>query len=631
MLVPMRKATLIALQRDRDALLLALQRCGEFMAIETEAGSPARAGQDGEVQRIGAAIQFLESKKKKKLLFASRASIAFDDLAQERREAEALAEEVERLRGKIQAARAEAAALQAQAQALKSWDGLAVEIERIGPTASSRSYAGFVAPQNAGLLREEAEAAGAMVQVLGNGPEGTAVYLLCHAKDDAAVTGALKAAGFAQASFPLVRGTPETAIAQLHQSAEEALEGAEELEEHVLELLGRQDELKALYEQRSARLQRDAVQAQTTREVFFLQGWVRSDRQKQVQEVLETAGVVFDLQFEDPAPDEQPPTVVQNGPLVRPFEAVTDLYSRPSPFGYDPNAIMALFYFIFFGMMMSDAGYGLVTTALLLAAQWIMKPRGTTGKLVSVLLFGSISTVLWGFSFGGLFGISLPPLLFNPMEEPLKMLLLCYGMGLAHLFTGMAIKMVLLFRAGDWQGALFDQLSWIVLIVGCLLLALPATSGVGMVLAIIGAVTILLMAGRSKKNFFSRLTGGLGALYGITSYLSDVLSYSRIFALGLATGVIGMVINTIAGMLTQGSGLLGALGFVGAVFVLIGGHIFNIVINMLGAFVHTARLQYIEFFGKFYEPGGYEFKPLAVRPTYLDVTGRAAESPAKDH
>ncbi len=621
MLIPMRKATLTALRKDREPLLLALQRCGEFMAIDHEESAAAQplGLQDSDVHRVGAAIQFLESHKKKKPLFSPRSSIRFDDLVEDRREAEALAEEVESLRGQIQAARSEAVALQAQALSLKCWEGLTVEIERIGPTASSRSYAGFVAPQNAKLLEEEAEEAGAVAQLLGTGPEGVAVYVLCHASDDAAVASALKAAGFAQASFPLVKGTPEMAIAGLHKSASEALERAEALEERAKELLGRQDELKALYEQRRARQQRDAVQAQNTREVFVLQGWVRSDREEQVREALDAVGVVFDLSCEDPAPGEQPPTVVQNRPVVQPFEAITDLYSRPSPFGYDPNAVMALFYFVFFGMMMSDAGYGLVTTVLLLAVQRIMKPRGGSPKLIGVLLFGSISTVLWGFAFGGLFGISLPPLLFNPMEEPLTMLLLCYGMGLAHLFTGMIIKMVLLFRTGDWQGAVFDQLSWIVLIVGCLLLALPATSGVGTMLAIAGAAMILVMNGRGKKNILSRLAGGLGALYGITGYLSDVLSYSRIFALGLATGVIGMVINTIAGLLTQGGGLLGALGFVGAIFVLIGGHAFNIVINMLGAFVHTARLQYIEFFGKFYEPGGYEFKPLAIRPTYLDV------------
>ena len=138
----------------------------------------------------------------------------------------------------------------------------------------------------------------------------------------------------------------------------------------------------------------------------------------------------------------------------------------------------------------------------------------------------------------------------------------------------------------------------------------------GKYLAIAGAAIIVLTGGRAKEGIVGKLMGGLLSLYNISGYMSDLLSYSRIFALGLATGVIAMVINTIAQMLLEA----GPVGTIVAVLVLLGGHLFNIIINVLGAFVHSSRLQYIEFFGKFYEAGGKAFVPLAIRTKYMNVT-----------
>lgn len=138
---------------------------------------------------------------------------------------------------------------------------------------------------------------------------------------------------------------------------------------------------------------------------------------------------------------------------------------------------------------------------------------------------------------------------------------------------------------------------------------------IGKDIALFGAAIIVLFGGRDKKGIVSRLIGGVLSLYNISGYLSDLLSYSRIFALGLATGVIAMVINTVAQMLIAA----GPVGTAAAVVVLVGGHFFNIIINILGAFVHSSRLQYIEFFGKFYEAGGRAFVPLALRTKYTDI------------
>ena len=142
----------------------------------------------------------------------------------------------------------------------------------------------------------------------------------------------------------------------------------------------------------------------------------------------------------------------------------------------------------------------------------------------------------------------------------------------------------------------------------------PALQTLSKGLAIIGAVGILLMSGRSSKNPGLRIALGAYDLYNITGWLSDVLSYSRLLALGLATGVIASVVNQMGSM--AGDGIFGAIVFI-IVFII--GHVFNLAINLLGAYVHTNRLQYVEFFGKFYEGGGREFHPLRADTKYVDI------------
>ena len=146
----------------------------------------------------------------------------------------------------------------------------------------------------------------------------------------------------------------------------------------------------------------------------------------------------------------------------------------------------------------------------------------------------------------------------------------------------------------------------------------------GTVLAIIGAVIVLLTAGREKKGIFGKITGGLVGLYGVTSYLSDILSYSRILALSLATGVVGMVMNILAGMVSSGIPIP-VVRFIPALLIYVVGHVFNLALGLLSAYVHDCRLQYIEFYGKFYEGGGTLFKPFAVKTKYASIKYNDAE------
>ena len=197
------------------------------------------------------------------------------------------------------------------------------------------------------------------------------------------------------------------------------------------------------------------------------------------------------------------------------------------------------------------------------------------------------------------------------------------------MFTGLGMKMYTLIRDKKYKEAIYDVVFWYLLVGGAIVFLLstekfasmtglsfilPAAVGRGAAIAAgIGAVGIVLTAGRSSSNPFKRLAKGLYELYNVTGYLSDILSYSRLLALGLATGVIANVFNKMGSMM--GGGVLGAVLFT-VIFVI--GHTMNIGINLLGAYVHTNRLQFVEFFGKFYEGGGRKFSPFRAETRYFE-------------
>ena len=188
----------------------------------------------------------------------------------------------------------------------------------------------------------------------------------------------------------------------------------------------------------------------------------------------------------------------------------------------------------------------------------------------------------------------------------MTMLIVCLAIGFVHILVAMVTGFYMLARDGHLLDAIFDKGFWMLILLAVPVFLLSSTAGA--VMAIIGAVGIVLTQGRHKKGIVKKLVGGLAGLYDVTSYLSDILSYSRIFGMALATSVIAMVFNVIAGMVMGN-----VIGFIFGIAILIVGHVFNLGINALGAYVHSCRLQYIESFNKFFEGGGRAFKPLGYR------------------
>ena len=249
-------------------------------------------------------------------------------------------------------------------------------------------------------------------------------------------------------------------------------------------------------------------------------------------------------------------------------------------------------------------------------------------------MYCGISTIIWGALFGSWFGdivqvvardyfgteIKSIALWFQPLDDPMKLLLFSFGLGICHLFLGLGAHFYNLWRQGKKWDAICEVIPVYITVLGVAPVAAgilttvpPVLSTIGGYMAIVGVVLIILTAGRTSKYFIARLFGGLYGLYNIaTGYLSDILSYSRLLALGLATGSIASVINLIG---TMPENMVVKTIMLVVVFIV--GHIANMAINLLGAYVHTDRLQFVELFSKFYEGGGRPFSPLTVNTKYV--------------
>ena len=622
MIVPMKRLTLVALKADEEAILRALQRAGTVEVISRADVTDEKAVDEhllAEVQRLESAAQLLKRYGEKPPM-GPKPEMSAEELFASVPEAAELLERTEELDKALAAVRAEIDRNESMIETLLPWRQLDAPIEMIHATRNVRYAVGFL-PLGA---VEQLEEAGFAVEAF-PGAREAAVLVAASASEAEEMQRVLKELDFAEFTFPAITGTPlenirarQAEIASLREQEAETVAALEAVAKRRSLLL---EGLDAATIERDCALSMAAVEK--TNAAFILEGWVRADEEEKAQNAVAGAAEVFSFETRDPLEEETPPSAMKNKKLIEPFESIVTMYAYPSYRGVDATAVMAPFYFLFFGMMLSDSGYGLALFIGGLLFSKFMKPQGGMAKLARVITFGGLSALICGPFIGTFFGLAwndifhtdIFPLLFDPMVDVMPMMLLSCGLGLVHMFTGIIVKMYMCFRDGDPQSAIFDQLSWILLLTGLILLfAAPALKTVAIVLTALGGGMLLLFSGRSKKNPFMRIGSGLGALYNITGYLSDILSYVRIFALGLVSGAMGMVFNLIGGMVYDAFGGLGVVGAIlgcilaGAVLLVL--HVFSLFINTLGAYAHCARLQFIEFFGKFYEADGHEFKPL---------------------
>lgn len=459
------------------------------------------------------------------------------------------------------------------------------------------------------------------------------ISIICLTKEKETIYEILKQYGFNTVAFKDLNGTVAENIVKYEQKLREISEKKEIIEKSISEAVPYKEEIELFYDYLTIERDKNKILGNMlkTDTTFYIEGWIPELSKDKVEKTLGSYTCWHEIK--QPEEGEQYPILLNNNSFAQPFEAITELYSLPSSSNIDPTVFMAPFYCIFFGLMLADVGYGLIMSILCFTILRSFKLEGTISKMMKLFFYCGISTAFWGVMFGSWFGDAIPaaakllfnsdftikPLWINPMEQPMTLLVFSFVFGVIHLFAGMAIKAYMLIRDGNTLDAVFDIGFWYGFIIGIALMLfgnsiIPGSGQIGTWMTIIFAAGLILTQGRAKKGIVSKLISGVLSLYNITSYLSDILSYSRLLALGLATGVVSSVVSILGSM--GGRSFFGVLLFVIAMLI---GHSFNFAINALGAFVHAARLQYVEFFGKFYEGGGEPFNPLAKKTKYNKI------------
>ncbi|PRY83850.1 V-type ATP synthase subunit I [Alkalibacterium olivapovliticus] len=356
--------------------------------------------------------------------------------------------------------------------------------------------------------------------------------------------------------------------------------------------------------------------------LFLLSGWIEEDKvaglKKNVERTIGDNEVVIlsdDIQMREYA---DVPIVLKNNNLVRPFEMITKMFSYPKYNDVDPTPLMMPFFMVFFGIMSADLGYGLLLFGVTLFALKALNIEGSTGSFVKFLHILSYPTMAFGVFFGSFFGIELPIQVFSLQDDVLEIMAFSVVLGLIHLLYGLILNGKIKNRQGQRASAYVDGYAWFLMLIGfilwiagAMLLNNQLLTQVGIGLVVLNAVGILAVSAMSSSN--KALGLGLGAynLYGISGYVGDIVSYTRLMALGVASANIAMAFNMIIGFLPP------VARFTVGILIIIALHTLNIALTFLSAYVHTSRLQYVEFFGKFYEGGGKPLTPLKMLEKHI--------------
>ncbi len=495
------------------------------------------------------------------------------------------------------------------------------------------------------------------IEIVSSDEDGACVVVFCMRDEADRVEDALRALGFSRAPECAAQ-TPAEYIADRDSEIRTNEKRIEEISAEILSLAERRQELEFAADALAIRSDKLAASEKIpeTQRIFYLKGYLPARAAKRVQTHLEEACGAAAI-IAEPSPDEDVPVLLSNGFFSAPLQNITGMYSLPGNADIDPTGPMTFFYYLFFGMMLSDAGYGLII-ALATGLVWLLKRDTLETKMknnVKMYFFCGLSTVFWGAMYGSWFGDApaviareflhkdinpLPPVWTDAVTDTMNVLIMCFILGLAHLFWGVLMKGWTDIKNGHKLDAVFDTIPTFLTVVGIapvffglfwqggeppagysklgtVLFRIfgavhTALDGVYVYILIAGVALVILTAGRGSKSIAGKLGGGLYGVYNLFSgYLGDVLSYARLLALGMATGVIGQVMNML-GTLPKNP----VIKPVSFLLVFVAGHAANLAINIIGAYVHTNRLQYVEFFSKFYEGGGRAFVPFETNTKY---------------
>ena len=644
-IVKMRHVRLMAMRQDRDELLRLFQRMGcveideppeppgeaawaALVRPDTQGLEQARARQSDLERALSTLKKYAPEKGG---LLRRRPRLTEQEFWDQEAYDGALT-----VAGQINAAQRDLGALYAvqsrltaQKAALAPWSGLdlPLETDRVGEVLVELGTTPAAGDDG---LEAALQAATSLQQLRQVGADRSLRYwvLLYHQSAETEVDQTLKEHSWSRVALREWRGTAADNLAALDRQLAEWSARAETLTEQIRALAPSRPALYQALDRTGREIEREQAKGRLleTGAVFCLEGWVPAEREEALARRL--GDYLCAWECADPVPEEYPqvPVQLKNNRLTRSMGMVTQMYGLPAYDGVDPNPLMWPFFVFFFGFMFADFGYGLLMILFALVVKWRARPKGSMGSMMDLVLQCGVSTAVIGFLTGGFFAnsiVTVSALVGEPtpaipfltygavidiMTQPLEVLILTLGIGLVQIVTGMAVSVYMKARQGQWMDALCNEVAWWVVFV-CI--GLSAGTGNWNVM-LVAAVVLVLTQSYGKKGIIGKLVGIIASLYNnVTGYFGDILSYSRLMVMMLAGSVIGQVFNLLGSM-------AGSLLVFIPVFLV--GHAFNMGLNIIGTYVHTSRLQYLEFFKTFYKEGGRPFRPLSYENTkYVDI------------
>jgi len=368
-----------------------------------------------------------------------------------------------------------------------------------------------------------------------------------------------------------------------------------------------------------------------TQKTYMIKGWVLEKNDDDLKNLVERVSkdhVLYSSDIPSVNPDN-PPTYIETPIWAKTFRTFVDLFSTPKYNELNPTIILAVFFMVFFGVMLGDAGYGMIL--IILSLFGILK-FGKYSRLIkewSIMgLFLGITTTIFGFLTYSFFGDFIPRFFFgNPSEplysftilnikfpietlrDPLSILTIALVLGLIQLNVGVLLAIYQSYKRREFKNMLTKNFCWIPLQIGGGLLIGYYILGWYVTNVLIYAAAVLTLVGFILL-FIKE--GPLG-FFGVTGYIGDWLSYARLLALGLGTAGMALAFNIVAQIIPE---MIPVVGFIFTPIILVIAHFANLGLQTLGAGVHSIRLQYVEFFNRFYEGGGRKFEPFSIKRKY---------------
>lgn len=644
-IVKMKKFTLFAFEEKREALLKKLQQFGEvqFRDLQEELENEdmnflkgAAVDKDildieTEISKITFSLEFLRPYIKKigglKALKNGKKKVSFDELERLVKDINwiKIYEELKDKEERQNILNNEQTKLESEMETLIPWKNFD---ENLGVLKDFKIAQHFLGSMPIGLkegfIEEfEREVDNSYVEIINEGRDEV-YFLAVTLKDKADQTlEILKKYGFTKATINY-NGNPNESIDKIKARILEIQKEREAITKELEQLDSYQNDLELVYEYYYNELirARAGLSFLKSSKVVAIQGWVTENKSKELEDVTKnvTEGNYY-IEIEDIKDGEYAPILLKNNGFVESFESIVGMYSLPNYGEIDPTPIMSVFYLVFFGMMLSDAGYGLIMVIATMITLKFFNIDDNLKKSVKLFFYLGISTLVWGAIYGSWFGdapitilgMESIPKLIDPPTEIMKVMALSIILGGVHIFVGLGIKGYILIREKKYLDAIFDVGFWYVTLIGGILFGIGLIPIIAKWMLFGGLIALFVTQGRDADSIGGKIGGGLYGVYGITSYIGDFVSYSRLLALGLATGFISGAFNLMIGLVPS------PIKYIVGPIIFVVGHLFNLGINALGAYVHANRLQYLEFFGKFYEGGGKPFEPFNAKSKYVEV------------